>query len=128
MRCIARHVTFCVVSAALALGGAVAWAQGPGGPPGMPMQRLGPSRGPATGMTGMGTPGAPMARMGRSGGGFSTAASARRSYGVGGVMSSQNFRASNLAGQARGAGMQRSSSAIIGSATMGRVQAPQSPR
>lgn len=61
---------------------------------------------------GIGTPGMPMGRMNGQGGGFSSAPPARRSYGVGGVVSSQNFRASTLANQARGS---RPTAAGIGS-------------
>lgn len=104
------------------------FAQGPGGAPGMPMQRLGPTRGQATGM---GTPGMPMPRMGR-GGGIPQASPTQRNYrgmaGVGVVTSSQGFRASNFAGQARGAGIQRSSSGIVSGATRGMLSRPDSPR
>lgn len=107
----------CVIGACTA----PAWAQGPGGVPGMPMQRMGPSRGPGVGL---GTPGAPMARLGRSGG-MPQAAPTRRSYGaftgVGGVPSVESFRGSSLAGQARAMGTPRSAAAVVGNATQGIV-------
>ncbi|MFM7107679.1 MAG: hypothetical protein ACKOZU_03615 [Planctomycetaceae bacterium] len=116
------------IVAGVLVAAATVQAQGPGGAPGMPMQRLGPSRGQATGM---GTPGSPMARMGRSGG-MPQASPTRRSYGgfagVPGVMSSQQFRGSNLAGQYSGRGMQRSSAGIIGGVTRGAVTLPSSSR
>lgn len=125
MRCVSKRAGRLLASAVLAVGCIAAFAQGPGGAPGMPMQRQGPSRGQGAGI---GTPGMPMNRMGKAGGGFSTAAPTRRSYsgmsGVPGVMSSQGFRASSMASQARGAGIQRSSSAVINNATRGMVTAP----
>lgn len=118
-------VAFAVVAASAA----PVFAQGPGGSPGMPMQRMGPARGQATGM---GAPGMPVARMGRGGGVPAQATPSRRSYsgiaGVPGVMSSQNFRASNMAGQYKGGGVQRSSSAIISGATRGTVTLPANSR
>ena len=113
----------------LTASGTAVFAQGPGGMPGVPMQRLGPSRGPGVGL---GTPGAPLARMGRGGGIPQAPAQTRPSYGgiagMPGVLSSQNFRASNFAGQARTGGMMRSSSGIISGATRGAVTAPSGPR
>lgn len=124
MRCVKMAVGVCLVFGAIAISAVPVFAQGAGGAPGMPMQRMGPARGQSTGMgASLGTPGMPMQPMGRSGG-FSQAASpARRSYGgmagVPGKMSSQNFRASNMAGQFGGGGMQRSSSSVVSGVTMG---------
>ena len=104
-------------------------AQVPGGMPGMPVQRLAPSQGQGADI---GTPGAPMARMGRGGGMPQGSAPSRRSYGgMGGVpgrMSSQQFRSSNYAGQARNLGGVRSAAGIVSGATQGAVSVPANPR
>lgn len=124
-----RALRIWIATAVLATVAVAAHAQGPGGAPGMPMQRLGGGR-PAAG-AGLGTPGMPMARMGR-GGGVPQAAPTRRSYGgiagSPGVMSSQSFRASTMANQMNGGSFQRSSAAMVGGATMGLGSRPASPR
>lgn len=104
-------------------------AQGPGGMPGMPAQRLSPSPGQGAGI---GTPGAPMARMGRGSGMPQGSAPSRRSYGgmagVPGRMSSQQFRSSTYANQARNLGGMRSAAGIVSGATQGAVSVPANPR
>lgn len=120
-----RHA-LCLGGLLFALSVVPVFAQGPGGVPGAPMPRLGRSAGQTSGL---GVPGAPMARMGRGGAGMSQATATRRSsgaFGVQGVMTSQSFRASNMANQARGAGMQRSSASLINGATRGasRIDTP----
>lgn len=119
MRRTPRAFRVLITSLVLATGNVAVFAQGPGGVPGMPMQRLGAARGPANSL---GTPGMPMARMGR-GGGIQQAAPARRNYGgmagTPGIMSSQNFRANSYANQAKTSGMVRSSSGIVGGVTRG---------
>lgn len=127
MRRLMNVVALWATVATAAASGTAVLAQAPGGAPGMPMQRLGPSRGQITG-----TPGAPMARMGRGSGMPQGSAPMRRSYGgiagVPNIVSSQNFRASNLAGQARTGGMMRSSNDIVGGVTRGMVTVPSNPR
>ena len=125
-----RVFRLCIAFSLLSATAVAAHAQGAGGAPGAPMQRLGGGR-PGVG-AGLGTPGAPMGRMGRGAGVPQAATPARRNYGglsgAPGVMSAQNFGASQLAGQARGSGMVRSSSGIVNNATRGVVSGPSSPR
>jgi len=118
-----------VASALFATVAIPASAQGPGGVPGAPMAPMGRSSGQNPGL---GAPGAPMARMGGSrSGGLPQAAPSRRSYGAFGVqgrMTSENYRGRNLASQASGMGVQRSSAGIIQGTTRGIVTLPSAGR
>lgn len=113
---------------ALAASGTTVLGQGPGGAPGVPMPTPGPRDGPSRCM---GTPGAPMARMGRSGMPQGSAPTRRNYGGIAGVpgkMSSQQFRSSTYASQARNLNGMGSAAGIVNGATRGAVSVPAGSR